>query len=189
MGGANLIPQMSVLFTLNRFGKSNEALSLNGSGYYQLPSGSYVSGDFTIMTWARVVQLRNNALFIEIGNAGIQKLILGLSDLLTGNPFVSYIGATPLLSSKVTASRVISLGDWHHLAAVLKGSNQSIYIDGVLVGSSSFAYLPSGALTRSNCYLGSSSNPMTYADFDEIKFFSRALSQDEILDDITFSFY
>lgn len=182
-----MIPQISVMFTQDRFGESNEALSLDGTGYYEIPNGIYVNGDYTIVTWVRVNQLRKDAKIVDLGGSlGLHDLEFSLSDQLTGRPYVCYNGLAR--SVQTTSSRVISLGDWHHLAAVLNGNNQSIYMDGVLVATDIFSQIPANII-RTSCQLGRSNfaNEFdAYADYDELKFYSRALNYTEILDDITF---
>lgn len=45
---------MNVTYTTDRFNNQNESLALPGNGYYKLPDGVYINGDFTFIAWVRV---------------------------------------------------------------------------------------------------------------------------------------
>ena len=45
---------MNVTYTTDRYGNPNQALTLPGDGYYKLPDGVYINGDFTFIAWVRV---------------------------------------------------------------------------------------------------------------------------------------
>lgn len=45
---------MNVTYTTDRFNNPYQALALPGDGYYKLPDGVYINGDFTIIAWVRV---------------------------------------------------------------------------------------------------------------------------------------
>ena len=135
-----------------------------------------------------LLKLKSNAKIFDLSNTGnLDHLEFSLSLDTTGQPYVAY---TPVSDyCLITSSRVISLGVWHHLATVLSGQNQSLYMDGLLVASTICAttYIPP-YVNRSNCMIGRSSfypdEADAYADFDELKIYSRALSYDEILADM-----
>lgn len=48
------MPMLTVAFHPDRLNKTNESLSFTGNGYYQVPSGVYVSGDFTLLAWVNI---------------------------------------------------------------------------------------------------------------------------------------
>lgn len=105
----------------------------------------------------------------------------------SGQPYIAY---TPVSDyCLATSSDVITLGVWHHLAAVLNGLDLSLYLDGVLVALKlcDSTLLPS-YVNRSQCMVGRSNwypgEQDAYADYDELKIYSRALSYDEILADM-----
>jgi hypothetical protein len=78
----------------------------------------------------------------------------------------------------------IPTGDWYHLAQVLSGTTGRIYVNGALTASSSLMTPPTNAV-RSACWIGSSDATTFFANaaYDEIKFYSRALSPAEVLTD------
>ena len=72
VSNANMYDGSSVSFTQDRFNRSNQAIDLN-YGYYRLPPGSYICGDFTFALWAYFrEQTMNGNRILDIGNIGDQ---------------------------------------------------------------------------------------------------------------------
>ena len=49
---------MNITYAMDRFNNPNEALSFPGNGYYNMPTGVYVAGDFTVLAWVIVYGVR-----------------------------------------------------------------------------------------------------------------------------------
>jgi hypothetical protein len=48
---------MNITYSMDRFNNSNEALAFPGDGYYNLPTGVYIGGDFTLIVWVKVYEV------------------------------------------------------------------------------------------------------------------------------------
>jgi hypothetical protein len=68
VSNANMCDGVNFSFTLDRFNRSNQAIDLN-NGFYRLPTGSYICGDFTFALWAffRDQTTKGNRI-LDIGN-------------------------------------------------------------------------------------------------------------------------
>lgn len=150
-----------------------------------MPTGVYISdADFTTSAWVRVFTVQQHSKIMDLGNPGPNDVFeFSLARSLLGNPYIAYNANGGVC--ECISSVVLALGDWHYLAAVLKGSNMSLYLDGILVGSviCPSQYLPTNVI-RTKCFVGGSnwpSEPDADADFDELKIYNRALKYDEIL--------
>lgn len=130
---------------------------------------------------------------MDFGNPNYQDdLEFCLSSGTSSLPYIAYDANGAYCACD--SSTAITLGVWHHLAAVLQGYNQSLYLDGNLVGSvaCSSSLIPKN-VTRTQCMVGRSNwypnEQDAYADYDELKIYSRALSLAEILADMSLLTY
>lgn len=91
--------------------------------------------------------------------------------------------------STTDSQTILSLNTWQHLAFTLNGNNSVIYLNGQIIAESSSMLKPK-AIVRANCYFGRSNwnDAMANASFDEIKFFNRALSKQEIFEEYSNSY-
>ncbi len=170
-------------------GKNGPALSL-GLGYLNAPSGIYFSGDLTIMAWVYVFQHQTYQRLIDFGNGkGIDNVVCALSRASTGNPYFSIFPDGSIFDS---AGFSITKNKWTFVACVLQSSTYvAVYVD------SSRNYVSQSSITpthvvRTKCYVGRShwyNDPFyndedTNAYIDDLKIFNRALSQQEIYDEM-----
>jgi hypothetical protein len=83
----------------------------------------------------------------------------------------------------------IPLNTWFHFAWTLRGTLESVYINGSLIENRTIAKSPQ-EIQRPYCYIGHSYdlNPGT-GGYDDIKIFSRALSASEVLADFNMPAY
>jgi hypothetical protein len=90
------------------------------------------------------------------------------------------------MSPAPTATRALPKGEWAHLAVSVSDERAQMYLNGERViadqVTSSAATTIFKDAVRHTCYFGGSWSGLDYtdADFDEIKFFDRALSYEEI---------
>ncbi len=190
IGKADLYDGVNVSFTNDRFGRSGSAISLL-NGYYKVPSGVYFSGtEFTIMVWLKVRNFNPWARIIDFGNGPHSNNVqFSMTDSTGGYPFYTINSNTETLSIRTTLK--IELNKWVHLASVFSQPNGFIYIDGVSYTTTLFQYTagPANILRTSN-FVGRSNwwspgaDADANADFDELKIFNRALSQQEIKDEM-----
>lgn len=77
------------------------------------------------------------------------------------------------------AEAALTLGRWHHLAAVLGENTSSVYVDGVLAGSGQGSETHR---TPTLAFLGSidGSEAMFHGQLDEVRVYDRAMSEDEV---------
>ena len=164
----------------DRFNNPSSSLKLNG-GYINAPSGSYFYDAYTIVLWfnCQNVQLTPQWQFFLsfINDGGLQDentIKIGLATYnLRLNIGAHYdVGANSYLENNV----------WYHTAYSINGTDASIYINGQLYASGYVTSL-NGASTNANTF-GSTIFP-AYAILDDIKIFNRALSEDEIADEVT----
>lgn len=161
------------------------ALTLDGTGYGQLPSGVYFNGgSYTVEAWVNVSEVRAWARLLDFGNgAAAQNVILALSGGTAGAPAVIHRAAS---SSTNNSSSVLPLNQWVHVASVFDGStsNVTVYINGVASGSS--AGVAPQNTTRLLNYVGKSngSEPFAKAQLDSFRIWTTARTSDQLLGDM-----
>lgn len=177
IGGADLINGTNATLTTDRFYNSNSSLYLN-DGYYSLPIGVYLNGDFTVSLWIRVIKVKKYARIIEFSNAkNSDRMFVSYSNGLTCKP---YIRIFP--SPEVFSSTSLIVGKWEFVIIVLYNSILRVYINSNLVGENLNSTRPKKVIRTINS-LGNSlfvANDFPNAEFDEIKIYNRALTQAEI---------
>ena len=181
VGTAHLFNGANATLTYDRFNKPNSALDLN-NGYYQIPNGVYFNGPFTITAWFYAREARSFSRLIDIGfAAGYPNIILAIFNDLVPKPFFrikNSINSVWSLHSSVN----ITFNEWTHIAMTFDGAYLKMFMNGELVDQG-LAGAPFNA-TRTNNFIGRSwdrSNPNVNAIFDELRFYNRDLSQNEIL--------
>ena len=183
VGTSHLYNGVGVSFTYDRYGSPNSALSLS-SGYYQALAGVYFNGGpFSVTAWINMRSYVISARLIDFGigatnNNVVFCVFLGNSATTTLNAFNS-AAYYPF----VTSNLVLNLNQWYHLVATYDGNFGYIYVDGLLVGS--VLLINPGNVTRTTNFIGKSNwAGETNADgvYDEIRFYNRCLSANQILD-------
>jgi hypothetical protein len=116
--------------------------------------------------------------------SGVQALLVLRLNYESGSA-LALEGGVPLLYNVwgdrplAKAETALSLGRWHHLAAVLTDQASSLYVDGQLVGSG-----PESATHRTPtlAFLGSvdGSEALFRGQLDEVRVYDRAMNEDEI---------
>jgi hypothetical protein len=188
IGDSHLFGGMNYNLTLDRFNSSYSAVSLR-NGYLDMPSGVYFNSSFTAMAWINVKIFTNWARFFDIGNgASFQNVFFSYTSAMSQLPaiFTFYDSSVTIL----TSINLIYPDRWHHIAFVLDNQNAYIYIDGVQTGFQSSFIIPQN-LVRQKCFIGKSNwatDGLANADFDEIKFFNRALTNQEIISEMANDF-
>ena len=183
VGNAHLFGGINRNFTFNRFNISNSAINLT-NGYLDMPPGVYLNSSFTLSAWIYPTKFVNWARVVEFANgAGVDTLLFAYSNQYSGKPTFDLYGST---TYRVTSSLQLKLNDWHHLAFSINESIAYIYINGTQTGVNPSFILPLNKF-RTKCYVGRSnwgSDGLAYANLDEIKIFNRALSQQEIINEM-----
>ena len=106
--------------------------SLNGSTQYFTIAGDatkfgFGTGDFTIEFWVYPTALGSRRDFIDMGDAS------------TSGPLIWFDGTSSLqyyyLSTRITASGVLTVNTWHHIALSRSSGSSRLFVNGVQVGS------------------------------------------------------
>ena len=173
----DIITNTSLFNGLNNFlvndklGRPFSSLYLN-YGYMQAPNGIYIYNEFTITTWVKMYSLENARRFFTMPTSSGNYILFSLT--LDGyGPYYYYKNGNQAVSSQLT------IGKWQHLAFVIKGSQLSIYVDGILRYNAATTPIP--VEFHSNVYIGYNINNFPNAELDDIKIFNKSLSQSEIV--------
>ena len=188
IGKVDLYDGVNAQLTDDRFGRKSSAISLV-NGYYKVPSGVYFYGtEFTIMVWVKV---RNHMVWsrvIDFANIRDNAIFFALSGPNLGYPeFQIYSSGAPKFDVQSTIQ--LQLNTWKHLAFVFLQPNGYIYIDGVSCSSTIVPFItgPDNVIRTSN-FVGRSNwfpnDPDLNADLDELKIFNRALTQQEVANEM-----
>lgn len=184
--GPSMAAGGSVSLSQDKFGNINGSIFLN-NGYYQVPSGIYFDGSFSILAWVKLNSKVSGMKLIDFSNGnGVNTVAIQLIDPVN-KTVPSFISNTNMGNTAVTTSFTFNMSQWYHVAGVMDGLNAYLYVDGSLVGSTTGpALVP--AVNRTQCYFGRSSyypgDKDANAYFDEIKIYNRALSLTDIQNDI-----
>lgn len=165
-------------------GPSGEAFSFDG-GYVEIPDSPTLrfNGPFSISLWIRVRGYENYlAAIITKGDHSwrLQRDFRGHSVLfsITGVNHSRFDGHPPF---DLPASRVVDDGQWHHVAAVYDGENETIYIDGTPDISVPCSGIPS--VDNAPVLIGENSDDLSRSlngQVSDLRIYDRALSAAEI---------
>lgn len=195
-GNGNVATVYGAALTTDRFGNPNSAYSFDGIDDYI----SFVEGPgmkpnypFSISCWLRYISGNNevNGVFYnDYLNDG--SLYYGTMLTMSTGLMVSNVGdgtpVGPAARRSKQSTTPIPVGTWHHYAAVVYGpTNMRIFIDcneipGTYTGTGGGLQYSSsniGMIARANGGLGVG-EVYHNADIDEVRFYDRALTDDEI---------
>jgi len=163
------------------------ALTLDGTGYGQLPAGVYFDGgSYTIEAWVNVAELRNSAPLMDFGNGPAnQNVMLALSGGTDGKPRAVHYNDGNGWDFK--SATVLPLNQWVHLASVFDGStsNLTIYINGAATVTNFFQLSPKNT-NRTLNYVGKDNfgDPLAKAQIDSFRIWSTARTPDQLQQDM-----
>jgi hypothetical protein len=169
---------------------ANSALALNG-GWTQVPQGIYFdSSEFSISVWVYPQKVGSCSRIIDFGNGKwIDNIIFSLSDGISLKPYFEfYAGSIKIFETK--SSKLIKENQWQFITATYNGTNGRIYLDGALVAESNIqTNIRPLNVSRSNCFIGKSAwsgNEYSHSYLDDLRFYNKSLSQEEILELINY---
>ena len=181
VGMANMYGGVNVSFTNDRFNNSNSAIDLN-DGYYSIPAGQYVCGDFTFSIWAyfREQTTRWNR-FMDLDNADGQDSIIFAYSMDNNDRIIGFHIFKGFDYLSTISPGPFTINTWDHYAFTLSGTTGSLYINGNRVACST-QHLPVCRNRTSNFIGKSNSNADLNANaiYDEIRLYNRALDVNEI---------
>jgi hypothetical protein len=156
----------------------SNALNFDGvDDHLTVQSGVYFNGDFTIEAWVKPDDFGNWSRIIDFSNgAGSNGVILASTFGVSGAPGFFVNG------TQFQASKQLTLHQWNHVAATLKGSVGIIYVNGEFAGSQSMN-TPAN-VTRTLNYIGKSAygpgDAHLNGTMDELRIWSVAKTQAQI---------
>ncbi|MDB6055510.1 MAG: hypothetical protein JWN25_3033 [Verrucomicrobiales bacterium] len=162
------------------------ALTLDGTGWGQLPSGVYFNGgSYTVEAWVNASEVRSWAKLLDFGNgATAQNVWVALSDGTTG--LVNGTHYTNGIQTHVDAATTLPINTWVHLASVFDSTSSTlrIYLNGVL--SASGTVTPPQNINRTNNYVGKSNgaDPLAKMQLDSLRIWSSARTADQLQSDM-----
>ena len=184
IGGSDMTRGDLASFTTDRFGNINSALALNG-GWTQLPSGIYFdSPEFTISLWIFQQKIGYWSRILDFGNAEYKNIVLTLAFFSKPKIDLEIFDGLNNITIIATSSQYLTENNWQFIVATFNGTNTRLYLNGILTAESNQSYsMP--VTKRTNCYIGKSSDPSngySHSVFDDLRFYNKSLSQNEILE-------
>ena len=173
----------NIIFVPDRFAKSKSALFLF-SGFVTLPSLFFnFTGDFSLSAW---INLQSDYSYLSplfyCGSPSMSNAMM-----VNLQNYVAFFGIRDASSDNITTSvksnTSLDLKTWYNLVVTLNSKCGSIFINGDLTGFSSTMNSPRHIGTG-HCFLGKSdliADIYSIAIFDDIMFFNRALSKQQIV--------
>jgi hypothetical protein len=165
-------------------GRFGTAVGLNGATQYvALPAGIVSGlGNFTIAAWVNPTAVTPWARVFDFGSGQTVYMFLTVS-AGGGPPRFAITTGGGANEQQVNAPSALPANQWAHLAVTLSGTTASLYVDGVLAGTTTGMTLTPASLgaTTQN-WIGRSqfSDPLLAAAVDEFQVYDRALSGAEI---------
>lgn len=191
IGGANMTGGSSKgkSFVKDKYGIDSAALYLN-DGFYNLPNGVYISGDFTLSVWIKLISSNDYARLLSINN--INNITNGFTDSVQFtigsslskqiNPYINFTHINGS-SWRIQSTKGLTMNKWQHLVFRLNGTDLNIIIDGELTEKCPTPMIPN-AVIRNNVQFGALNgygNQRPDAYMDELRLYNRSLSYDEIM--------
>ncbi|HUO06846.1 MAG TPA: LamG-like jellyroll fold domain-containing protein [Phycisphaerae bacterium] len=164
-------------------GKLSNALNLSG-GYASLPTGLLSSTtEFSISTWVNLTSLATWSRIFDFGTGTTNYMFLSPQAGGTNLPRFAILTPGSGTEQRIDSSTAISTGVWTNIAVTLSGTNATLYINGVNVGSNANMTLNPASLGITNLnYLGKSQfpDPALSGSIDDFRIYNRALTQSQI---------
>jgi hypothetical protein len=196
VGGADLYNGANYSYATDRLNNLNSSVYFN-SGFLNIPSGVYFTGDFTITAWIQIKSRKRYARIVEFGNGAFSNnsIYFGCLDLTSQLYLGIRLNSTSVSILTTPVTSVIELNTWYHVAAILQGSNAYIYVNAIQVAIAYAIYSPKAILRKENyigrtsyrSYYNSDTDPDTDAIYDDIKLFRGALQSTDIMNEYTLS--
>lgn len=164
-------------------GKFGNCLSFDGTDDYVDCGNSSLGGSFTVSCWVKPSSIATDWTgFVSKNDTSGEKVFwLGQHSSDGYIRFGVYLdGDTE--TSLDTDSAVIANGNWYHIAASYDGNYQKIYVNGVLVKTSSDLNTLQQAGT-SNYWIGKSTSAFFNGFIDDARIYSYARTADQIMID------
>ena len=178
-------------YVKDRFLTNIAAVSIS-TGYFKAPENVYFSGDFSITAWIKLESADSSSSPSSLLSWSFTLLDFGSSSNSIKNNNVIFQAENGILSATIyqnlslsskvaSASKVISLGVWYHIAFTFGGSNAYLYVNGDQIGNNSNMIAPLNVNRTANS-IGKFSGKIKI-HLDDLKIFSGSLNKDEVYQD------
>jgi hypothetical protein len=178
------------IFSPNRYSKQNSSYLFNGlDNYIRIKSiNMEASQEMIISVWIKPINITQNKYYTIIRQEDpIPKL--GLDWLLAFQEYGKFLSfglrtnnGYSELDVPISPLKFLD-GNWHNLIAVYDGSKRFIYVDNILLGSdpkSGSIIFDNSTATIGTSQAGNTLGEFFYGNIDELRFYNRALTQEEI---------
>jgi hypothetical protein len=184
VGGRNLTFQGTTAFSDNTpAGFAGQSLSLTGagSGIYDVTGADSLGGAFTVAAWVNPANTTNT-----LGIFGTRSPVDdSFDEKLLANHVHGDIGnGASWFSTSADAALVYQPGTWYHIAYVVTGTGYTIYVNGISVGSGTYAAgTPLLFDANHDIQIGATGFPGELFNglIDDVRVYDTALSQSEVL--------
>jgi len=158
----------------------NTALDFDGTNDYVDCGNSSLGGSFTVSCWVKPGSIATDWAGFVSKNVTSGQKVFWLGQHLSGGyiRFGVYLDGNTETSLD-TDSAVIANGNWYHIAASYDGNYQKIYVNGVLVKTSTDLNTAQQAGT-SNYWIGKSTGAYFNGKIDEVRIWDDVRTQAEI---------
>lgn len=174
-------------------GRSGRALKLDGKAWVEIPSAAPLNpkGDFSLSFWMKSSQAGSaqapySGVFgkYQVGDSANPKGT-GFDCILNkdGGLRISARGASAI-DTGMTAKKVTD-DEWHHVAVSVTSSRVALFVDGKKAGEASGTWTPSANEKSLTLGYRDGGMPGFIGLLDEVKFWSRALSEAEAAAEMT----
>lgn len=163
-------------------GKFGQAFSFNGiDQYVSVPSTpSFYAGAFTIAGWVNFSSLKNGAVVVSKYDGNWHGWILQSFD---GGIFQFQVERdTNVQKAASGGAGPFAPNTWIHIAGTFDGTNITLYVNGLVVGTATFAggYTPAFSTPLTIGKASWADRDYLPGKIDEVQFFNRALSASEM---------
>ena len=164
-------------------GKTNNAVSLSGSGYVSLPTDVVNTlSDFTISTWVNVSSTGGWQRIFDFGTGTGVYMFLTPNNGVNGKARFAITSGTG--EQQIDGLAALPTGTWTHVAVTLSGSTGTLYVNGTAAGTNAAMTIkPSSLGNTTQNYIGRSqfaSDPYLNGLVDDFRIYNRALSAAEV---------
>jgi hypothetical protein len=172
INGSDLYGATNYMFTYDRWYQLNSAIYFNKtSSYFSTPQSNYITGDFTLILWIKLLSNQTNNTIIRFSNSTIDTVRLYTDT--TSNSLRARINPGTL-NTPIDVGQ-IDFNTWLHIALGIKNTSAYLYLNGQL---------------KYNGTLLQPYNSITYGQIgpydgivDEIKLYNGSLNSTDILND------
>ncbi|MEK6793739.1 MAG: LamG-like jellyroll fold domain-containing protein [Spirochaetota bacterium] len=164
-------------------GISGTALQCNGKSVVTIPNAQALSTPhITVMFWIRIARSESDKQIFAKKSSGKE----GYRITCTANTLTWQIPSAEKPWGYALKSSALSMNEWHHAACTYDGASMNIYIDGAPAGTlpRTGDILPSRADLSIGAFDASGTSGFS-GTIDEVGIYARALSADEVRDDLS----